>query len=54
MSLITGVTFVKKDSCLVPRIVLFETTVLHLLSFRILEPYLSKDIELDLSYVISL
>ena len=49
----TGATFVKKDSCLVPRTVLFETTGLHLLSFRILETYPSKDIELGLSYVIS-
>ena len=36
-------TFVKKNSCLVARIVSFETVALHLLTFRILEPYLSKD-----------
>ena len=49
----TGATFVKKNSCLVPRIISFDTAVLHLLTFRILEPYPSKDIELDLSHVIS-
>ena len=48
-----GVTFVKKNSCLVARIVSFDTAGLHLLTFRILEPYPSKDIELDLSHVIS-
>ena len=48
-----GAVFVKKDSCLVARIVLFDTAGLHLLIFRILEPYPSKDIELDLSHVIS-
>ena len=47
--LCTGATFVKKTSCLVARIVSFDTTGLHLLTFRILEPYSSKDIELDLS-----
>ena len=35
----TGVTFLKKNSCLVTRIVSFHTVVLHLLTFRILEPY---------------
>ena len=49
----TGATFVKKDCCLVPKTVLYETTGLHVLSFRILGPYPSKDIELDLSYIIS-
>ena len=49
----TGATFVKKNSCLVARIVSFDTAVLHLLIFCILESYPSKDIELDLSYVIS-
>ena len=44
-----GVTFVKKN-CLVARIVSFDTARLHLITFRILlEPYLSKDIELELS-----
>ena len=51
--LCTGVTFVKKNSCLVARIASFDTAGLHLLTFRILEPYPSKDIELDLSHVIS-
>ena len=45
--LCTGVTFVKKNSCLLARIVSFDTADLHLLPFRILEPYLSKDIEPD-------
>ena len=47
----TGATFVKKNSYLVARIVTFGTAGLHLLTFRILEPYPSRDIELDLSYV---
>ena len=51
--LCTGATFVKKNSCLVAKIVSFDTAGLHLLTFRILEPYPSKDIELDLSHVIS-
>ena len=38
----TGATFVKMD-----------TTGLHLFTLRILEPYPSKDIEIDLSHVIS-
>ena len=41
--LCTGVIFVKKNFCPVARIVLFDTA-LHLLTFRILEPYPSKDI----------
>ena len=49
----TGATFVKKNSCLVLRIISFDTASLHLLTFRILEPYPSKDIELDLSHIIS-
>ena len=50
----TGATFVKKSSCLVARIVSFDTAVLHLIiTLRILEPYPSKDIELDLRHVIS-
>ena len=48
-----GDTFVKKNSCLVVRIVLFDTVGMHLLTFRILEPYLPKDIVIDLSHVIS-
>ena len=51
--LCTGATFVKKKSCLVAGIVSFDYAGLHLLTFRILEPYPSKDIELDLSHVIS-
>ena len=51
--LCTGVTFVKKNSYLVARIVLFDTGGLHILSFHILEPYPSKDIELDLNHAIS-
>ena len=51
--LCTGTTFVKKNSCLVARIVPFDTVGLHLLTFRILEPYPSKDIPLDLSHVMS-
>ena len=52
--LCTGATFVKKNSCLVARIVPFDTVGLHLLTFRILEPYPSKDIALDLSCVIQI
>ena len=37
--LCTGATFVKKNYCLVARIVSFDTVGLHLLTFRILEPY---------------
>ena len=43
----TEATFVKKNSCLVARIVSFETAGLHLLTFRILESWLSKDIDLE-------
>ena len=49
----TGATFVKKNSCIVARIVSFDAAGLHLLTFRILEPYPSKDVELDFSHVIS-
>ena len=42
--LCTGATLVKKDSCLVVRLVSFDTVGLHLFTFRILEPYPSKDI----------
>ena len=45
------VLILKKNSYLVARIVLFDTAGLYLLTFRILEPYSSKDIELDL-YII--
>ena len=51
--LCTGATFVKKNSCLVARIVSFDAAGLHLLTFRILEPYSFKDIELDLRNLIS-
>ena len=51
--LCTGAAFVKINSCLVARIVLFDTAVLHLLTFRILKPYPSKDIEPDLINVVS-
>ena len=51
--LCTGATFAKKNFFLVARIVSFDTVDLHLLNFRILEPYPSKDIALDLSHVIS-
>ena len=39
-----GSYFYKKNSCLVARIVSFDTAGVHLLTLRILEPYLSKDI----------
>ena len=42
--LCTGARFVKKNSCLVARIVSFDSVGLHLLNFRILEPCPSKDI----------
>ena len=51
--LCAGGTFVKKNSCLAARIVSSDTAGLHLLTFRILEPYPFKDIDLDLSNVIS-
>ena len=57
VTLCTGVTFVKKNFCLVARIVSFDTAGLHLFIIlpypSILEPYPPKDTELDLSYVIS-
>ena len=40
----TGATFVNKNPFLVARIVSTDTVGLHLLTFRILEPYPSKDI----------
>ena len=51
--LCTGGTFVKKNSCLVARIVPYYTVVLHLLNFHVLEPHPSKDIALRLSNVMS-
>ena len=39
-----GVTFVKKSSRLVARIVTVDTAGLHLLTFRILDTYSSNDI----------
>ena len=51
--LCTGADFAKKNACLVARIVPYYTAGLHLLTFHILEPYLSKDIALGLSHVIS-
>ena len=42
--LCTGASFVKKNFCLVTRIVSFDIVGLHLLTFRILEPNPSKDI----------
>ena len=51
--LCTRATFVKKDSCLVTKIDSFYTVGLHLLTFRILETYPSKEIELDFNDVIS-
>ena len=51
--LCTEVTFGNKNSCLVTRIVSFDTVSLHLITFRILEPYPSKHIAIDLSHVIS-
>ena len=42
--LCTGATFVKKKSCLVAKIVSFNTVGLHLLTFRVLEPNPSKNI----------
>ena len=44
-------TFVKKNSCPVTRITLFDAASLHLLTFRILELCTYKDIQLDLSHV---
>ena len=50
--LCTEADFVKKSSCLVPKIVSLDTAGQQLLTLRILEPYPSKVIELDLSHVI--
>ena len=51
--LCAGATFVKINSCLVVRIVSFDTAGLHLLTFRYLEPFPSKNIELDLTHIMS-
>ena len=48
-----GSVFVKKNPCLIARMVLFDAAGLHLLTFCILEPCPFKDIELDLSHLIS-
>ena len=42
--LCTVANFVKENFSLVARIVSFDTVGLHLLAFRIFEPYPSKDI----------
>ena len=50
LMLCTGANFVKKNYYLGARIVSFDTAGgLHLLIFRILKSYPSKDIELDLT-----
>ena len=46
-------TFVKKNPCLIARIVSFDSAGLYALTLRILELYSPKDIELDLNYIIS-
>ena len=51
--LCTGATFVKKNCCLVARIVSFDTAGVHLLTFRNLETHRSQDNELDRSHNIS-
>ena len=51
--LCTGASFVKKNCCVVAGIVSFHTAGQHILIFRYLEPYPSKDIEVDLSHIIS-
>ena len=48
-----GNTFVNKNFCLVARIASLDTAGLDLLTFRILEPHTSKDIDLDVSYIFS-
>ena len=45
--LCTVATFVKNNACVVARIFSFDITGLHLLTFRILEPCPSKDMELS-------
>ena len=53
--LCTETTFVKKNSCLVARIVSFDTAGLglHLLTFHSFKLYPSEDIAPDVSHVIS-
>ena len=51
--LCTGAFLVRKNYCLVARIVSFDTEGLHLLTFRISEPYPCKGIDFDLTHVIS-
>ena len=51
--LCTGAFFVKKNYCLVARIVSFNTEGLDLLTFGILEPYPCRGIYFDLVHVIS-
>ena len=51
--LCTWAAFIKIKSCQVTRIVSFDNTGLHLLFRRILEQYPSKDIETDISHVVS-
>ena len=46
-------TFVKKNSCLVARIVPCYAVVLHLLTFHVFDPYPSKDNAPGLNHVIS-
>ena len=50
----TGANFVKKNSCLVARVVPFDTAGLYLLTLRIIEPYPSKDIDLSQSCYLTL
>ena len=50
--LFMGATLVKENSFLTAIIVSFDIAGQRLLSFYILEPYPSKDIQLDLSHVI--
>ena len=49
----TQATVVNKNYFLVSRVTSFDTAGLHLVTFRILEPFPSKDIELCLSHVSS-
>ena len=53
VTLCKGATFAKINSCLVARIASFDTVGLDLITSRILEPNPSKDIELDLSHLVS-
>ena len=48
--LCTGAGFVMKNFFIAARTVLFDTADLHLLTFRILEPYPSKGIQLNLRH----